>query len=583
MATGSLRLLVAGDVLGDFGVLWRRAKALNASKAGPFDLILVAGQFFSDDSSSSSQSAEVVCQSLEGAPLPTYFADARGAPDDLALGPGMSGQVEVEDAGAAGDGADGTSGDPNGEASSGGGDKGGGGGLPPLVHYLGPGGMAMIGTLTVAYLSPGPSEAAGLAALEKLCAKSVFLGADVLLTPEWPAGLSTALPPHSGQVEALEALGVHIDGVGQPSAARAAVLARPRYHFSGTESVFFQRTPYRNLDAPPTRKQSYITRFVGLGAIAAGGGKVDKARKWLHAVAVNPIPYMTQAALAEEPPGTTDSPFALRSSQDQQAQHLAAAGPRAAPGMTATMHAMASSSDAQRSDNGVFFFGAGGGKSGGGAGQKRRRRDHDSDDVDESNCTLFVGGLGAGGTDVAGLQSALTQAVPGLATMLKQVRVPPGKPYAFLELVDHQAAKEALYALDGTTLILGAAAGAVRISVGWGKGKQQQPMQYGVPGGPSRPPLPPGPPPSLGGFGGVAPPVTKGTRDDEQAAYGRDETNCTLFIGGIGALANAESADAALKAALISAAPALSGDLVGVRAPAGKAFGFAEFSSHPSQ
>jgi len=58
----------------------------------------------------------------------------------------------------------------------------------PDVHWLGPGGIAMVGTLTVAYLSPGPAEGAGLEMLQKLGGKGVFLGADLLLTPEWPAG-----------------------------------------------------------------------------------------------------------------------------------------------------------------------------------------------------------------------------------------------------------------------------------------------------------------------------------------------------------------------------------------------------------
>ena len=120
------RLLIAGDVLGNFGVLWRRAKALNESKAGPFDLILVAGQFFADDSAAS---AEEVRTNLASAPLPTYFTDARGVPGGLVLGEGLSGKVDGGDAG--GSGGD----DAALDAS----------GLPPPVHYLGPGGMTMIG------------------------------------------------------------------------------------------------------------------------------------------------------------------------------------------------------------------------------------------------------------------------------------------------------------------------------------------------------------------------------------------------------------------------------------------------------
>jgi hypothetical protein len=37
------RLLIAGDVFGEFPALFKRCDTLNKSKAGPFDMILVAG------------------------------------------------------------------------------------------------------------------------------------------------------------------------------------------------------------------------------------------------------------------------------------------------------------------------------------------------------------------------------------------------------------------------------------------------------------------------------------------------------------------------------------------------------------
>lgn len=65
----------------------------------------------------------------------------------------------------------------------------------PSVHWLGSGGVVMVGTLTVAFLSPGDSEV-GLKKIEELCSKGVYMGADLLLTPEWPAGLASTLPPN---------------------------------------------------------------------------------------------------------------------------------------------------------------------------------------------------------------------------------------------------------------------------------------------------------------------------------------------------------------------------------------------------
>ena len=61
---------------------------------------------------------------------------------------------------------------------------------------------------------------------------------------------------------------------------------------------------------PPPAKRAFTTRFVALGTCSAANK--DKARKWLHAVAVNPIPYMERAALLQEPADTTDSPYMLQ-------------------------------------------------------------------------------------------------------------------------------------------------------------------------------------------------------------------------------------------------------------------------------
>ena len=66
----------------------------------------------------------------------------------------------------------------------------------PCVHWLGSGGVVMVGTLTVAFLSPTEDVEVGLKKLKELCSKGVYMGADILLTPEWPAGLASTLPPN---------------------------------------------------------------------------------------------------------------------------------------------------------------------------------------------------------------------------------------------------------------------------------------------------------------------------------------------------------------------------------------------------
>ncbi len=74
---------------------------------------------------------------LANAPLPTYFTDERGAP------PGLLTSERTGDGPWPIDGV-------------------------KLVSCLGTGGVVMVGTLTVAFLSPGPAEAAGLRRLEVL-------------------------------------------------------------------------------------------------------------------------------------------------------------------------------------------------------------------------------------------------------------------------------------------------------------------------------------------------------------------------------------------------------------------------------
>ena len=67
--------------------------------------------------------------------------------------------------------------------------------------------------------------------------KEDFRGIDLLLTSDWPKGVTThtAQPP-----EWLDA-----SQAGSEAVARLAMAVRPRYHFAGTLSHFYERTPYR--------------------------------------------------------------------------------------------------------------------------------------------------------------------------------------------------------------------------------------------------------------------------------------------------------------------------------------------------
>jgi len=52
----------------------------------------------------------------------------------------------------------------------------------------------------------------------------------------------------------------------------------------------------------------------------------DKNRKWLHAIAIDPVAYMSREALVEEPADCTDSPYEAFSSSKRQGDGGGGAG-----------------------------------------------------------------------------------------------------------------------------------------------------------------------------------------------------------------------------------------------------------------
>lgn len=96
---------------------------------------------------------------------------------------------------------------------------------------------------------------------------------------------------------ALAPLHLNMSTVGCAIVSTITAQVRPRYHFSGTRSRFFQRAPYRNKVGPPSR-------FFGLGPVALGKNK-DKSRRWLYAMNL----LAMSAGASAEPAGTTPNPF----------------------------------------------------------------------------------------------------------------------------------------------------------------------------------------------------------------------------------------------------------------------------------
>ena len=94
--------------------------------------------------------------------------------------------------------------------------------------------------------------------------------------------------------------------------SRLALLARPRYHFSGVQGEHWERPPYRNHQAGSEHSRQ-VTRFIAL----AGVGNKTK-QKWLYAFNISPLCGLSTAELAAAPGGVTDMPY--------REQHLTTGG-----------------------------------------------------------------------------------------------------------------------------------------------------------------------------------------------------------------------------------------------------------------
>eukprot|EP01047_Picozoa_sp_COSAG01_P064674 COSAG01_NODE_8600_length_2721_cov_5.810141_3_plen_447_part_01 len=301
------QILVCGDVRGRLGRLYRRVQAVSA-KSGPFDCVLCVGDFFPREADATAEAhaqeeidlADYVSGSAV-APVPTYFisgGDRSGRTWASALG-----KSNV---------------------------------LCKGIEYLGAAGVATLHGLTVGYVSgthEGRSEseaAAALGALAAHAAKGGFTGVDILLSSEWPAGIAApefnSCLSGSGSPPSPPAPPAGEDGrqAGSVTAACAAVLLQPRYHFAAGAGVAWARAAQEQPSA------LHVGRFVGLAplppaaaaapalaAVAGGGGSGGgPEKKYLHALALaTTLDVLTPAELWSRPAIVTPCPFAGLSEQ----------------------------------------------------------------------------------------------------------------------------------------------------------------------------------------------------------------------------------------------------------------------------
>lgn len=116
--------------------------------------------------------------------------------------------------------------------------------------------------------------------------------ADILVTSNWPTSI------HSGSRIRLP------EGTEEPPAEQCVAdlcsALKPRYHFSTSDSFFYEREPFFHISEDNQPEISSITRFISLAA-----HNNPSKQKWLYAFSLDPnaAPPLTM------PPGTTVTPL----------------------------------------------------------------------------------------------------------------------------------------------------------------------------------------------------------------------------------------------------------------------------------
>eukprot|EP00123_Amoebidium_parasiticum_P001421 comp12500_c0_seq1/m.7457 comp12500_c0_seq1/g.7457 ORF comp12500_c0_seq1/g.7457 comp12500_c0_seq1/m.7457 type:complete len:626 (-) comp12500_c0_seq1:152-2029(-) len=282
-----LKVLVTGDVKGQFGSLYSRVRSIQ-KKVGPFDLLLCAGSFFSEDERAPEDEWNNILSGDNPVPIPTYV-----------LGGTRRHHAKFFAA------------IPN------------GGDLAPNIHYLGRRGIFKTAEgLTIAYLS-GIYDASTINAIVAddlrpsytrqdvdqavgLANTATFKGVDILLTTEWSKGVtrltSQQVPARNPEAPPLPAM---VENMGSEYVAAVAKAFMPRYHFAGQEGVFFERAPYRNHTVLQGRRH-HVTRFIGMADIPT-----PTKMKAVYAFNILPLAFTPDSELSVQPPGTTECPLVL--------------------------------------------------------------------------------------------------------------------------------------------------------------------------------------------------------------------------------------------------------------------------------
>ncbi|KAI8939034.1 hypothetical protein NX059_004874 [Plenodomus lindquistii] len=132
--------------------------------------------------------------------------------------------------------------------------------------------------------------------------------ADILITNEWPEGI---------QGRSKVDFNPEVSPSSQQCIADLDVVLKPRYHFTTSETVFYEREPFFHTPSEETDNLYPVTRFISL----ASYGNPNK-QKWIYAFSLEPSASHPVAP----PSGSTACPLTLsekkRSAPEHREQHL---------------------------------------------------------------------------------------------------------------------------------------------------------------------------------------------------------------------------------------------------------------------
>ncbi|KAL0482401.1 hypothetical protein AKO1_013055 [Acrasis kona] len=277
-AAHPIKILVCGDVKGEFSRLFNKVNDLNAGPSGPFDILFCVGQFFSEEDEYKGASNEDSLAFIAGEKpinVPTYFIEGGHGSEFIDKNP---------------DGCR----------------------LCQNLTFLGRSGVKYISGLNIMYLSgvyDSYSFKSSISTLQNYSEidirkleqqvkdHSLTGKIDILLTSEWPQDITKQLP--QDQVDNIPQL----KNIGAIPTARLNKCSKPRYHFSALSGFFYERLPYvSKLDDNNTT----ITRFISLAPVS---DSKDKIAKYLYAAKLTPVSGMDVEQIQKEPPNTTASPY----------------------------------------------------------------------------------------------------------------------------------------------------------------------------------------------------------------------------------------------------------------------------------